>query len=304
MFTAGPSDDLPYRLRPGLDTAIVGTPVRINALGLRGPETSATPAADTYRVLVLGDSVVFGWGVAEDATFPAVLAVRLAALRGTPVEALNAGVFGYDTVAEAAFLAGPGLALAPRAVVLGVSLNDYDMAPGYDATGVLTRRAPGEAPGAGLLARSEFFLLLRWIAAWSRGGLMTQILERTGGTSGGDLAAALDRGVAAEHQRFYAQPEPARWERIRAGLMRARDTSAAHGLPLVVVIFPEAWQLAAGDAAPQRHFAGLCTELALRCVDLLPAFRGAHATLFQDVQHPNADGLAIAAEVVAAALAR
>lgn len=278
--------------------------MRTNRLGLRGADVATAPAPGTFRVLVLGDSVVFGWGVAEEGTFTATLAARLAALRATPVEALNAGVMGYDTIAEAAFLEGPGLALAPGAVVLGVSLNDYDVTPGYDATGVLTRRdAAGQAPSSGLLAHSELALLLRWIAAWSRGALTTQALERTMRDADGDLTAALDRGVAAAHQRFYARPAPDAWGRVRSGLVRIRDASAARGLPLVVAIFPEAWQLAAPDAVPQGHFAALCAELTLRCVDLLPAFRAAQGSLFVDVQHPNAAGFAVAAEVVAAALA-
>ncbi len=308
MFAAGPSPDLPYVLRPGIETTIVGIPLRVNALGLRGPETSREPAPGTFRVLVLGDSVVFGQGVAEEATFPAVLATRLAALRGTPVEALNAGVQGYDTVAEAAFLEGAGAALAPQAVVVGMSLNDYDMAPGYDATGVLTRRAPGDAP-PGILARSEFLLLLRWLAAWSQGRLMTQVLSRTAGEPppaiGPDVAAAVDRAVAAEHLRFYHQPEPARWARVRDGLARMRAAAEARGVPLVVAIFPESYQVgvAEPDTTPQRRILALCAEVGVRCVDLLPAFSAAGGALFQDAQHPNAQGLAIAAETTAAAFA-
>jgi hypothetical protein len=44
---------------------------------------------------------------------------------------LNAGAQGYDTVAEAAFLAGPGIALCPQGVVVGMSFNDYDPATAY-----------------------------------------------------------------------------------------------------------------------------------------------------------------------------
>lgn len=307
MFVAGPNADLPYRLRPGLETTVFGAHATVNALGLRGRETTVVAPPGTFRVLVLGDSVVFGHRVEDDETFPEVLARRLAAARGTPVEALNAGVQGYDSVAEAAFLEGPGRELAPQAVVVGTSLNDYDGALTYDPTGVLTRRVPGDtAPG--LLARSEFVLLLRWIGSWSRGELLTQALDRMEGATPpaneADAAAAVDRAVGAEHLRFYHAPDAARLARLRSGYVRLRDAAAASGVPLVIAIFPEAYQVgvAEPDRTPQTVLLAMCVEVGVRCIDLLPAFEAARGDLFRDVQHPNARGLAIAADVVAASL--
>jgi hypothetical protein len=310
LFERGPYPALPYRLRPGVEVTFGVTRVRVNRLGLRGPDVSDRPAPATVRILVLGDSVVFGQGVDEEATLSAGLARALTARWGTPVEALNAGTQGYDTVAEAAYLAGPGRALAPNGVVVGMSLNDYDRAPAYDATGVLTRHAD-DGVAAGPLARSEFWLLLRWLRAWSRGELMTQLLERRAGTEpkgsppAADGAAALDRLVAAEHLRFYRDPDPALWARLRGGLAALRDTAAGNGQWLVVAVFPESWQLApaTADATPQRKLRALCDELRIHCLDLAPAFAAdGGPALFQDTQHPNARGLAVAAQTIAAAL--
>jgi lysophospholipase L1-like esterase len=304
LFAPGPSAELPFRLRAGVTTTFFGVPVRVNAQGLRGPEVATEPAPGTLRVLCVGDSVMFGQGVAEEETLPAMLALRLAA-RGRPVEALNAGVQGYDTVAEAAYVAGPGLALRPGAIVVGMSLNDYDPAPVYDATGVLARRpAAGATPT--LLERSEFLLLLRWLRAWSRGQLLTQLMARAEphASPAPDAGASVDRLVAEEHLRFYAAPDPALWARMRGALERLRDAAATHVVPLRIAIFPESYQLAgdAPDLGPQRRLAALCAELRLRCLDLEPVFRAAGGALFQDAQHPNARGLAIAADAIAAAL--
>jgi hypothetical protein len=305
LFTAGPSAELPYRLRPGVEIRLGAVRVRVNSLGLRGPEIAREPAPGVRRILVLGDSIVFGQGVAEDATLSAGLAHRL----GGPVETVNAGAQGYDTVAEAAFLAGPGLALAPAGVVVGMSLNDYDPAPVYDPTGVLTRR-PSGTPARGLLAHSEFLLLLRWLRTWSRGDLFTQILERSSQDNAQEVppaaSASLDRLVANEHLRFYRDPDPALWSRLRGGLTRLRDTAAAHGLWLLVAVFPESYQIgvAPPDLTPQRRLAVLCQELGVRCLDLAPAFAAAGGELFQDAQHPNARGLAVAADAIATAIPR
>jgi hypothetical protein len=308
LFDRGPSAELPYRLRPGVEVATGGVRIRVNALGLRGPATAPVPAPGTVRVLVLGDSVVFGQGVEDDATLPALLARGLSRRWGVPVEALNAGVQGYDTVALAAYLDGPGGELGASGVVVGMSLNDYDPAPAYDATGVLTRRAPaGAAPG--VLARSEFLLLLRWLRTWSRGELLTQMLERTNAPVAAnppaDAAAALDRLVAIEHQRFYRDPDPVLWNRLRGGLAALRDAAAARGVWLVVAILPESWQIgvAEPDTTPQQRLLALCRELEVACVDLAPAFAAASGSLFQDAQHPNSRGLSVAADAVIAAVA-
>jgi lysophospholipase L1-like esterase len=309
LFAAGPSPELPYRLRPGVEATFGSVRVRVNSLGLRGGEVAPAPSPGTVRILALGDSVVFGQGVAEDETVTAVLARRLAERWGKPVEVLNSGTQGYDTVAEAAYLAGPGLALAPVGVVVGMSLNDYDVAPAYDATGVLTRRST--AP-PGLLARSEFLLLLRWLRTWSRGELLTQMLERANGAqrtptpATNPTAASIDQLVAREHLRFYREPDPAAWARMRHALESLRKTAAAHGIWLVVAIFPESYQVGvdAPDLTPQRRLLALCAEAQIVCIDLQPAFAAAGGELFQDTQHPNARGHAVAAEGIANALAR
>jgi lysophospholipase L1-like esterase len=309
LFAAGPSADLPYRLRPGVEATFGGVRVRIDSLGLRGGEVAPTPAPGTVRILALGDSVVFGQGVAEDETVTTLLARQLAERWRVPVEVLNSGTQGYDTVAEAAYLAGPGLALAPSGVVVGMSLNDYDVAPAYDATGVLTRRT--SAP-PGVLARSEFVLLLRWLWTWSHGGLLTQMLERanaperTATPPTNPAAASLDQLVAREHLRFYHDPDRAAWARLRAALARLRDAAAARGVWLLVAIFPESYQVGtdAPDLTPQTRLLAMCAELRVACLDLQPAFAAAGGDLFQDTQHPNARGHAVAADAIAAALTR
>jgi lysophospholipase L1-like esterase len=312
LFTRGPSVDLPYLLRPGLATTFLGTAVRVNRLGLRGPEVDPTPRPGVRRVLVLGDSVVFGQGLADDDTVARVLERRLDAAGGGPYEVLNAGVPGFDTVAEARWLEAHGLGLRPEVVVVGASLNDYDVAPTFSATGFLTRKDLGRrAPG--LVERSEFLTLLRWLAGYVRGTLWHQTVdraaaaERARAAAGGpapDALAGLARVVEAEHLRFYRAPVPAYWDRLRTGLGDLARLTAARGVRLLVAIFPEEYQVAAAepDLTPQRRLLEACREAGVACLDLRPAFVAAGGDLFTDVQHPNAEGHAVAAAAIAAAL--
>lgn len=67
-------------------------PVHTNSLGLRGAEPGPK-APDEQRVLMLGDSYVWGMGVEDGATFPARIEQQLRAT-GRKVTVGNAGMYG------------------------------------------------------------------------------------------------------------------------------------------------------------------------------------------------------------------
>ena len=153
---------LPYRLRPGATLMSQGVPVRVNRFGLRGAEIAREPGNDARRILVLGDSAAYGWGLAEADTFPVLLGEELRRL-GMDVEVLNAAVPGYNTESAVALLRHTGLSLAPDALVLGVSLNDFEATPSLSPLGLLLA-GEASADDSWLAAHSEFYFLFRWVA--------------------------------------------------------------------------------------------------------------------------------------------
>lgn len=72
------------------------TSIRINSMGMRGPELGARKPGE-LRVLVLGDSFVHGFGVAEEESFVALLQEKLNVELGVPVTVGNGGVSGTGT---------------------------------------------------------------------------------------------------------------------------------------------------------------------------------------------------------------
>lgn len=66
-----PDAKLYWRLKPDQDcfTKIDHKPVHINSHGTRGPEFSAEKPAGTFRILSLGDSRTFGWGLSQTETY-------------------------------------------------------------------------------------------------------------------------------------------------------------------------------------------------------------------------------------------
>ncbi len=85
---------LHWKLRPNVKLTFLGSEVRTNAQGFRGPAVES----ERRNILFLGDSGTFGWRVAEAEAFPAKLAAFLNAPPGGGTwQALNAGVPGYSS---------------------------------------------------------------------------------------------------------------------------------------------------------------------------------------------------------------
>jgi lysophospholipase L1-like esterase len=117
--------ELGWKHKPGVRDYYCKVPVRINSHGLRGGEIEYEKPAGVRRVLFLGDSVVFGLHIADEAsTLPAQVQSDLAAATSSPVECINSGVAGYATWQEHAYLVREGYRYDPDLVVLCFVLND------------------------------------------------------------------------------------------------------------------------------------------------------------------------------------
>lgn len=113
-----PDPRVSWRFQPGFKGDF-GVPVRLNALGFRGAEWGP-PRDGERRVLALGDSLTFGYGVREEEAWPEVLGRGL----GAPWRVLNAGAIGYNTDQAWRVLDREGLESRPSAVLLLLVGND------------------------------------------------------------------------------------------------------------------------------------------------------------------------------------
>jgi lysophospholipase L1-like esterase len=94
------------------------TAVRINENGLRDREHSYQRQNDIERILVLGDSFAWGYGVEEAERFSQRLEKSL------DVEVINAGVSGYSTDQELIWYRNEGIKYEPDLVLLVLAGND------------------------------------------------------------------------------------------------------------------------------------------------------------------------------------
>ncbi len=76
------------------------------------------------RVLTLGDSFVFGWGLNKESTFQEILEARLEKESGKDIEVINAGVSGWATQQAFVYLNKTIDRFEPDAVMYGFFNND------------------------------------------------------------------------------------------------------------------------------------------------------------------------------------
>lgn len=98
-------------------------PVSISNQGLRDRTYQMPKPKNTRRILVLGDSFTWGWGVKVEDTFAKVLEKQLG--RELPeIEVINAGVTGYGTDQELLWLEKIGYKFEPDIVIVFFFVND------------------------------------------------------------------------------------------------------------------------------------------------------------------------------------
>ncbi|MBN1352097.1 SGNH/GDSL hydrolase family protein [candidate division KSB1 bacterium] len=81
---------LTHGWKSGETGSCCGTPVSINSLGTRGPEIDLS--LPTEKLLLLGDSVLFGPGIPDSATISGILR------DSTQYTIINSAVIGYNTI--------------------------------------------------------------------------------------------------------------------------------------------------------------------------------------------------------------
>jgi hypothetical protein len=312
--------------------------VKFNAQGLRGPEVAVPKPAGTYRVLVLGDSVVEGAQVQQEATMPARLAGELAAVGlGGPIETINAGVAGFGTGQQLLFLQHEGTALDPDLVVLvftianDVADNGVSVARRWKLAeerrpffvvgpGGELRQLPFQAPppepfdGVRALLRDRS-VLINAIDLWAAG--------KTVARAQGSVVPPLD----AEKEVYFRDPGEdwtLAWEVTERLLHEVQRESADLGAPLVVVLSPTQWQMDDGawrdlmgsgsqverrfhPEAANTRLADITSRHGIAMLDLLGPFRretaGGTAVFFRRDGHWTEQGHAVAASEVARFLA-
>lgn len=240
---------------------IRGNSICLNSLGLRDREYALPKPRGVFRILVLGDSVAFGDGIRAEETFVKKLETGLNPnAAGKTVEALNAGVRGYNTFQELKLLEEVGLKYGPDLVLVAYVLNDAE--PFQKQAGLIDPRH------GWLIKIKDFVRQHSYLYAFLRRNL--------------ELARhRVTPGQFVENYDRQFDPDNPGWITSKNSLNEMKVLTEKKGIKLLVVVFPRlAGSGAAGTYPAQKiqdQVVATARELGIETLDLLPALRGQDA---------------------------
>jgi len=230
--------------------------VTVNSLGLRGPELPPEKAPGETRILMLGDSMVYGQGVADAGTVPVQLEREL---DRPGVSVVNGGVRAYSTAQEMALLRELGPRIRPDLVVLCWFWNDLDADPVEIQYGGLAGK--GDVP-LDTRAPIEGMKLFRW--------RLRQVVRKSA-----LVMLAYDVIVPEADEWPSREAQVAGFGRLDTHLAELKQWGAAHDAPLVFVVIPNPNCLREGHPSEklEDEAAALARRHGISVVETLPALR-------------------------------
>ena len=100
------------------------TEIRINSHGFRGQEYTVQKSPGSFRILGLGDSFTFGWGLNQEETYLTVFEKRLNHRYGRTIEVLNFGLPGGCTTSQVELFRTNVIRFSPDLILLAFNNKD------------------------------------------------------------------------------------------------------------------------------------------------------------------------------------
>ncbi|MEW5946825.1 MAG: hypothetical protein AB1742_11565 [bacterium] len=288
-----------------------GANVTINSHGWREREYTFEKPGDTYRIIVVGDSIVFGHGTEMEDVFHEVLERELNAEFGwwKRFEVIGLGGEAMETIGARKHMPSYVSAYAPDAVILSFNLNDVLPLPG--SLGELAPAERNPVMTVPLLRRAQRWMELNvrprsHLYHFARENVKNFLRQR------GVVSPGMFRDAAFDFESGYARVA---WRDTSGLLLEIRDYLRSRGVRFVLFVAPYEPQLSAGvariyrdefmfvfkdtlvEGLPQKVIARFCAENGIEMIDPLPLLREGeerkyHRTLggMVDFSHPNRHG--------------
>jgi lysophospholipase L1-like esterase len=159
-----------WKVRERIDVLFQGKRVQTNALGLRNAEIRPKEQG-CRRIICMGESLTFGWGVDETEAYPRVLErlLRSRVTAGGRIEVINAGQVGYSSFQGLRLFERTIAPLDPDIITVPYVVNDVDKFRFFRSDGRSDRDL---LPGSAVLITFDNILrrsaLFGWMSAQAR----------------------------------------------------------------------------------------------------------------------------------------
>lgn len=198
-----PDSRIAHLHKPNKKVRLMGTDVVINSDGFRDKEYPIV-RSDRKRIVLIGDSITFGWGVDKKDIFENILEDMLN--QGGSVEVINMGVGNHNTEQQAHHFITKGLKYAPDRLVVFYFINDAEETP--------------QRSKFSFLGYSSLFTLY-----WSRFHILAKSL-----------------GISEKYSDYYSglyQNDKLGWIKVKESFKILKNVCDDNKIDLRVVIIPE-----------------------------------------------------------------
>ncbi|MEN8182956.1 MAG: SGNH/GDSL hydrolase family protein [Myxococcota bacterium] len=271
LHQPSPVPGLAYELAPSREAVAGGVTFRTNRYGMRYGSPGTEGPKSRSRIVVVGDSFTFGFGVEAEDSYPSVLEEILGP---SDFHVLNLGVGGYSARDAVLALEHKGMSWDPVLVVVGYVLNDPEIEP--------------------IQPLHRHYEHVRW---WQRSNLLRLL------ASARHRLEVRVRG-RGDYYRYLHHPDGAKWKSVEAAFARIAELTRGRGVPALVVIFPMILQSSWAEY-PNRDLHQQVAELAhahgLHVLDLYETFSSEAVAAIRSGPgdaHPSARGHALAAMAI------
>jgi len=225
---------------PNRSGTYMGVPVAINSVGWRDKEYELEKAKNRVRIMMLGDSVTFGWGAPPEGVTSNILESMLNQ-EGAPsrVEVLNTGIGNTNTAMQTAYFLHEGFRYRPDIVVLNYFINDAEPTP----------------------SRSQNVIVEHSYAAVFLAGRLDVFMR-----------SYFDRGDWLSYYRnLYGEHQPG-WVATQQAVQRLVQFCREQDMHVMVVNYPELHQVSPYPFTQvTERISTLAARLDVPFLDLLPA---------------------------------
>ncbi len=271
-----PFDGLGFTMAPNFEgRGPLGIWVKTNDQGFRDDgEHAWTKPPGVIRILGLGDSFMFGWGVSLEETFLKKLEGNLESLTGLKIETINAGVPEWNLNHYYLYYREVGVRYSPDIVLISCFFNDLPDSV-QETISADDRYRKGVKHTGGIFRFSYLFNFVKTLAHHIRVKNKYKRFDYMY-----ELGARRERMIAAKKNYMLSDPGPegtqANTAILKTLLSKIQSLAKEHGSQLILTYIPDISQ-------PQypklqhinRVYSSLTTELNIPFIDMTKVFESA-----------------------------